>query len=105
MCIFAKNFWLGLALLSVLALGSGGCASSRPAQPGLTSRDSNSRPPQTGTNIPRRIRDGAGDPREKSRRTVKSKPAKEKSRPAKEKAKKPARTEVDEDVVIRGGFR
>ncbi len=46
-----------------------------------------------------------GADRARPKRTAKSKPAKEKGKPAKEKPKKSARSELDEDVVTRGGFR
>ena len=92
-----KKKWKSIAFLAAVALVAAGCASTT-LVPAPSTGNANARPPQTGTNIPRRIQEAASDTPFKEPSAAKRARAKAKPSPA----EKPP---VKEEVVTRGGFR
>jgi hypothetical protein len=91
-----KYQWLRFALLLAFVCTSVGCGGLKP-EPSSKRAQAAGRAPQTGTNIPRSLpgRDAS------ARRQAKAKAPKA----AKPQRERPAKREVDEDFVTRGGFR
>lgn len=93
--IYMKKAWLGIVFLLVAAGALAGCASSPPGRT-FVAGDASARPPETGTYIPRRIR-------EESSQAAPKRPAKRK--PTRPKAKPTPKPGPREEVLTRGGFR
>ena len=87
----------GLAFLAAVALVAAGCGSTS-LVPAPSTGNPNARPPQTGTNIPRRIQEPAPETRSE-------KPPADKAARAKTKPARTAKPAVKEEVITRGGFR
>ena len=86
-----KHPWFRYALLLAFVWTSVGCGAFKPEASNKRARTAG-RAPQTGTNIPRFF------PRVTTTRP-------EKAKTAKPERKRPAKRDVDEDFVTRGGFR
>jgi hypothetical protein len=91
-----KHQWFRFALLLAFVCTSIGCGAVKTEPTNKRTRTAG-RPPQTGTNIPRSQQGTTAS----AKRQAKSKAPKA----AKPKRERPAKREVDEDFVTRGGFR
>jgi hypothetical protein len=101
-----KNQLSCVALLLAVIFAFVGCEGNRRD---AASKGRNTRRPalaQTGTNIPREMPRAAKNTRKAPRADKKKREAARPTpTPKPKREKKPARDRVDEDVVIRGGFR
>ena len=98
-----KNRCLAALLCLAVALVAAGCGNARTG--GENKRRYGS--PQTGTNIPRALRDSSStrQPRPQKERTAKAKSSQRAEKKARaEKRERRARA-ADDEVVTRGGFR
>ena len=91
---------LRVALLMVFVFATAGCGLFEPV-PGDENKRQGGRPPQTGTNIPRKMSDSVKPA--KSEKKTKAPKAKPSPKPKRERPKPAGK--VDDDFVTRGGFR